>query len=149
MRTTAVGMYPQDASQPGAPELSGNVLEWCSNLRAEPRSHDVSRRTAESAAGAVGHIVVAPVPAVVRSVSASIARLPNWVRTQLDRTSRLCSSRRANPQETRGDRRNHLTGFLTAVAARPKSILKRPTARSTSALGDVRMKRRGHGSEPT
>jgi formylglycine-generating enzyme required for sulfatase activity len=41
-RTTAVGMYPHGASPVGALDMSGNVYEWCLNLRENPGNMDLS-----------------------------------------------------------------------------------------------------------
>ncbi|ETW99001.1 MAG: hypothetical protein ETSY1_16630 [Candidatus Entotheonella factor] len=41
-RTTAVGMYPRGASLVGALDMSGNILEWCLNLHADPSDTDLS-----------------------------------------------------------------------------------------------------------
>ncbi|ETX08084.1 nSTAND1 domain-containing NTPase [Candidatus Entotheonella palauensis] len=41
-RTTAVGMYPGGASRVGALDMSGNVEEWCLNLRDDPSDNDLS-----------------------------------------------------------------------------------------------------------
>ncbi len=35
-RTTAVGMYPQGATQQGVMDMAGNDWEWCLNKEANP-----------------------------------------------------------------------------------------------------------------